>query len=167
MSSNDFGFLKEIEHDNHNHTSMVGGVENSDSDDGDVELGTVRVQLAAGAGAQLDRPVHRRASSKSAVIADFTSGKEEVRTQVASVRSGNFQNAIPAIERRLLDARNFLMPDRVVRREHEREISDLGVSKRGQYMVSSRNLSSRGGHSNGGNHSSNEQYCLRKVTVST
>jgi hypothetical protein len=60
------------------HLAAMG--EQEEHSDGDMELGTMAVPSP-----RLARPMHRRTSSKSALVSDFSSGKEEVRTQFASV----------------------------------------------------------------------------------
>lgn len=61
--------------------SVVAGDPGETHSEGDLELGT----MATVPSPHLARPLHRRTSSKSALVSDFSSGKEEVRTQFASV----------------------------------------------------------------------------------
>jgi hypothetical protein len=61
------------------HLVVTGEREEAHSD-GDLELGAMAVPSP-----HLTRPMHRRTSSKSALVSDFSSGKAEVRTQFASV----------------------------------------------------------------------------------
>lgn len=79
MGNNEVFHFKNGEPNRH---SEVAGDPFETHSDGDLELGSMVVPSS-----NLARPMHRRTSSKSALVSDFSSGKEEVRTQFASVSS--------------------------------------------------------------------------------
>lgn len=127
--------------------------------DGDLELGALAVPSP-----HLTRPMHRRTSSKSALVTDFSSGKEEVRTQFASIRSEHFHNARRPKERRqaivyprsLFSRKLFSAhstPDLFSSSSAE---ASTQTTKHGLYLISSRNFSPT-------QDASTEQYCLQKV----